>query len=124
MPRESRSRRANRGVRLASSPLARGVSRGVSIRVLIVRSRTGHLGRVTPPVHHDGSREGDDRLALLVVARGFHRHDADAGPRARPTLLEDLASGVDRVSLEDGRGEPDLVPPEVGEDVLGYIRDA
>jgi hypothetical protein len=85
---------------------------------------TGYLGRVTPPVHHDGSQERDDRLALLVVACGFHRHDADVWPRARPALLCDLASGVDRIPLEDGRGEPDLIPPEVGEDILGDIRDA
>src|SRR5215204_4364353 len=91
---------------------------------LLLRSGTGHLGRVTPPVDHDGTQEGDDRLAVLVVARCFHRHDADAWPRARPALLHDLASGVDRIPLEDGRGEPDLIPPEVGEDVLGDIRYA
>src|SRR5215218_9516010 len=85
---------------------------------------TGCLERVTPPVHHDGSQERDDRLALLVVACGFHRHDADVWPRARPALLCDLASGVDRIPLEDGRGEPDLIPPEVGEDILGDIRYA
>src|SRR5215218_3200524 len=89
---------------------------------LLLRSGTGHLGRVTPPVDHDGTQEGDDRLAVLVVDRCFHRHDADAWPRARPALLHDLASGVDRIPLEDGRGEPDLIPPEVGEDVLGDIR--
>src|SRR5215213_6174151 len=91
---------------------------------LLLRSGTGHLGRVTPPVDHDGTQEGDDRLAVLVVARCFHRHDADAWPRARPALLPDLASGVDGIPLEDGRGEPDLIPPEVGEDVLGDIRYA
>src|SRR5215212_5166922 len=90
----------------------------------LLLSGTGYLGRVTPPVHHDGSQESDDRLALLVVACGFHRHDADVWSRARPALLYDLASGIDRIPLEDGRGEPDLIPPEVGEDVLGDICDA
>src|SRR3712207_138881 len=68
---------------------------------LCLGSRTGHLGRMALPVDHDGSKECDDCLTLLVVACCFHPHDADAWSRARLALLYDLASGVDRVPLED-----------------------
>src|SRR5215217_1470894 len=56
----------------------------------------GYFGRVTPPVHHDGSQESDDRLAFLVVACGFHRHDADVWPRSAPASARCSGAGSAR----------------------------
>src|SRR5215208_7303027 len=75
-------------------------------------------------VDHDCALERDDRLPVLVVAGRLHHHYPHVRSRARLALLEHLTPGVDRVPLEDRCRQPDLVPSEVGEDVLGDIGDA
>src|SRR5215204_3845108 len=91
---------------------------------LLLGDRARDPGSVIPPVDHNRPQEGDDRLAVLVVARGLHLHDAHVGPRTRVARLQYFAPGVDRVAFEDGSGETYLIPPQIGEDVLRDVRDA
>ncbi len=79
---------------------------------------------MAPLIDHEGAFEGYDRRAVTFVPGGLDRHDPDAGPRLRLSLLEDLGARVDGVPLEDRGRQADLVPAQVGEDVLGDVRDA
>ena len=57
----------------------------------------------------------------MVEARGLDPDDPEVGAAPRLSLLEHRGPGVDGVALEDGVGQPNFVPAEVGEDVLGNV---
>ena len=71
-----------------------------------------------------GADERYDRCPVLIEARCLDPDDRDVGTAPRLPLLEHLGPGVDRVTLEDGVGQPDFVPAEVGEYVLGDVGHA
>jgi len=75
-------------------------------------------------VDYDRALERDHHLAFLVVAGRLHRDDPDVLTRFGLPFLEYLGLGVDGVPLEDGVGQPYLVPAQVGENVLREVRDA
>ena len=72
-------------------------------------------------VGHYRADEGYDRRPVLVETRGLDPDDPDAERAPRLPLLDPFRPGVDGVALEDGVGQPDFVPAEVGEEVLGDI---
>src|SRR5690348_13793561 len=75
-------------------------------------TRSVALRGVRAAVHEQGSLEADHDGAVLVVAAGADGDDADVLARLRVAHLEHLGLGVDRVALEDRRGQADLVPAE------------
>ncbi len=91
---------------------------------LVFWQQAWNLGCLPALVDHDNALERDDDLAILVVAGGLHRHDADIRARPGLPLLQHLRLRVDGIAFEDRVGEPDLVPAQVGKDVLRNVGDA
>lgn len=82
--------------------------------------RMQRIARIlTALVDQERTFVGYDRLAALVVCGGLGRHDAHVRPRRGLALEQYLARRIDGVPDEDGRGQPDSVPADVGHDVLG-----
>src|SRR5438094_3720131 len=77
--------------------------------------------RLPALINHDGTLEGDHDLAIVVVAGGLHRHNADIWARPRLPLLQNLGLGVDGVALKDRVGESDFIPAQVSKDVLRNV---
>src|SRR5439155_8713849 len=74
-------------------------------------------------VNQDGPLELDDDGAIRLVTPGADSHEALARPRLRGPSLEHLGLGVDRVAGEHGSRQDDLVPTEIGHDVLADVLD-
>src|SRR5689334_19607688 len=76
--------------------------------------------------HRDeaGTLEGHEHGPVRFFSRGANGNDAVVRPRAGLALADDLRLGVDRVAREHRRGEPDLVPAEVGDRLLAHIGNA
>src|SRR5258707_6691551 len=76
--------------------------------------------------HRDERRplEGHEHRAVGLLSGGAHGDDAMVRPRRRFALADHLGLGVDRVAGEDRRGEPYLVPAEIGDGLLAHVRDA
>src|SRR5687767_9491581 len=64
-------------------------------------------------VDHERALELDHHLAVLIRTRSLYADNADVRPRLRLPCLEHLAARVDRVALEHGIRQPNLVPAEV-----------
>src|SRR5215203_1499585 len=110
-------------VRPEKSP-AHAWSRFWSRSWFLLRRRPGHRWGMAFPVDHDRALERNYDGPVLVVAGRLHRHDPHVRSAPRCALFEHLGLGVDGVALEDGGGEPNLVPPQIGHDVLGDVGDA
>ena len=76
------------------------------------------------PVDHRRTLERDHLNALLVVPGRPDCDNANVQARFRIADLEHLGARVDRIPLEHGIWEANLIPAEVGHDVLGDVGDA
>jgi len=84
----------------------------------------GYLRGVTLSINEERALERDHYNAILVEAGRLYGDDAHVRTGSRLPLLQNLRAGVDGVALEDRSGQADLIPSQVGEDVLGDVGDA
>ena len=84
-----------------------------TLDVVVRRTGRRRSRSVRSKRHHDRPLELDHDLVALVESARPDGDDAEAGPRLRLALRQDLGLGTDRVAREDGRREADLVPAEV-----------
>ena len=80
---------------------------------------------VAAPHERDPRRRRDD-LAVLVAAGVPHRHDPLTRPRRRQSLLDDLGLGVERVAVEQRRGNATSLSPSCATSVpwVSWVTDA
>src|SRR5207247_3029694 len=78
-----------------------------------IRTVLGSRLAGTAPAHHRVAPRAHDELAVLVLRAVLERHDAPLRARFRLALVDDLGLRVDRVAVEDGPRELDLLEPQV-----------
>lgn len=86
--------------------------------------QSSDAGGLATAVYHHRASKRDDVPAILVEPGRANRDDADVVTRRGFALLEHLRARVHGVAFEDRVGQSDLVPAEVGQDVLGDVGDA
>jgi hypothetical protein len=95
-----------------------------SALVFSLKSGPCDLGSLSVLVDHNRASKSNHDRAVLVVAGGLDSDDTDILSRLRLASFEYLTTRVDGVAFENRRGQPDFVPAEIGEDVLGDVRHA
>src|SRR5450759_1821231 len=80
-------------------------------------------GPLSPAIGHHRAGKRDDRHPVLIDTRRPHADNPDVRPGPGLPLRNNLRPRVDRVSLEQRIGEPDLVPPEVRHHVVRHVVD-
>ena len=95
-----------------------------SALVFSLKSGPCDLGSLSVLIDHNRASKSDHDRAVLVEAGGLDSDDTDILSRLRLASFEYLTTRIDGVTFENRRGQPDFVPAEISEDVLGDVRHA